>query len=90
MTHEVTCYVTQREVYSCVYDPNGNPLTYGALVDLVNELQDDCIALKGTLQNVADCRDEFEGPSLDYMQGYRDGQQHLQELANVGLSSVLS
>ena len=36
---EVTCYDSNREVLSVIYDPNGNALTHGHLVDLINELQ---------------------------------------------------
>ena len=38
-----------------------------------------------TLKIIRDERNEFEGPSLDYMQGYRDGQKHLQDIAITSL-----
>lgn len=37
------------------------------------------------LSSVAEERNDFEGPSLDYMQGYRDGQKHLQDIAREAL-----
>jgi len=87
-THYVDCADFTADVKSSMYDPNGNALTYGELRDLINTLQDDVQVLKDALRNIADSRNEFEGPSLDYMQGYRDGQQYLQERARLGLSAV--
>ena len=87
-THYVQCEPSNMDVKSVIYDPNGNALTHAELCDLINVFQDDVLLLRGTLENIRDDRNEFEGPTLDYMQGYRDGQQHLQEIAKLGLSTV--
>ena len=87
--HYVDCPSLQTmKEYSPIYDPNGNAITYADLCVLINTLQDDCLTLKGCLENILDSRNEFDGPSLDYMQGYRNGQQYLQGIAQVGLGSL--
>ena len=88
-THYVDCADFAADAKTLMYDPNGSAMTYDELRTLINTLQDDVQTLKDVLKNIADTRDPFEGPSLDYMQGYRDGQQHLQEMAKLGLSAVL-
>ena len=86
-THYVGCSNVAEEILSVIHDPNGNAMTFGDLCTFINALQDDLLTLKGTLDNIVSERDEFEGPSLDYMQGYRDGQEHLQAIARNGLGS---
>ena len=57
------------------------------LEDEMQELRDDLLneqacseSLVSFLKGIGDIRNEFKGPNLDYMQGYRDGQQFLQKL----------
>ena len=88
MSHYVHTTRNNMDILSCIYDPNGNTLSYAQLCDLINVLQDDCQTMKNVLGNIVELRNEFDGPSLDYMQGYRDGQQYLQEIAKLGLSSL--
>ena len=54
VSHYVHTSQSNMDVISCIYDPNGNALTYAQLCDLINELQDDCQSLKGALEK-ADC-----------------------------------
>ena len=63
-------------------------MTHGELCELINTLQDDVQTLKDAMQNIANSRNQFSGSSLDYMQGYRDGQEFLQRLAKLALSAI--
>ena len=37
--YKVTCYDRDRDVLSCIYDPHGNAMSHGEIVNLINELQ---------------------------------------------------
>ena len=36
MNNKCTCYESNRDVLSVIYDPNGNALTHGEIVDRLN------------------------------------------------------
>ncbi len=50
---------------------------YIVIDDLVSTVD----RMQAALIAIANDRNEFEGPSPDYMQGYRDGQEHLAKMA---------
>lgn len=55
---------------------------YGCeLMDPAGTIWDQCAKYRDALIDIATVRDEVEGPSLDYMQGYRDGQEFLAKRA---------
>ena len=43
--------------------------------------------MESALMKIATDRDLFNGPSLDYMQGYRNGQEYLARIARTALSN---
>lgn len=57
------------------YWPNNRPKTPLTWTELYNE----CYRLSLAIRAIAEERNAFGGPSLDYMQGYRDGQKYLQD-----------
>jgi hypothetical protein len=63
------------------------------MVDDRDETIDDLVAkvdrMQAALIAILD-RNEFDGPSLDYMQGYRNGQEHLARLAREAIKPPLT
>jgi len=83
-----------RTRHSCdrqLFETKGNVMyeKFSILVEARRILREDAKELihgvmskRGMGQSeLADERNEFEGHSLDYMQGYRDGQEHLAKIA---------
>ena len=62
-------------------DDDDRDIVIDDLVSKVDRMQAALIA-------IANDRNEFEGPSLDYMQGYRDGQEHLAKMAREATSRL--
>ena len=51
------------------------------LMDPAGTIWDQCAKYRDALNEIASVRNEFKGPSLDYMQGYRDGQEFMAKIA---------
>jgi len=53
--------------------------------DRITRLQDVVNRMERALLQIVMGRNEFQGSSLDYMQGYRDGQEHQARIARKAL-----
>lgn len=53
--------------------------------DRITRLQDVVNRMERALLQIVMGRDEFQGPSIDYMQGYRDGQENQARIARRAL-----
>ena len=66
------------ELRQCEEDRNKAWQNLDALREVVNRMEQ-------ALLEIVMGRSDFQGPSLDYMQGYRDGQEHQARVARKAL-----